>query len=277
MSDKSIRASLIKEDGNRRFQAGDYHGAEALYSKAIVFDPSQHALYSNRAMARLKLQLWDSVVADCNECLNLNDQSIKAHYYLSQALIALHDYDQALEHATAAYELCVKTNDKSLARVTSQIKVCKTTRWDQQEKRRKRETSDLELEVLAMMERERDNALSEDPALRDDERQELRTQWERKLDTMRDIFEKSRAAHERTRKAPPDWAIDDISLEFMHDPVITKEGKSYERAHIMEHLKRKPTDPLSGQPLSESDLRRNINLKQALEEYLEENGWAADY
>jgi len=30
----SGRSILLKEDGNRRFQAGDYVSAEALYSKA---------------------------------------------------------------------------------------------------------------------------------------------------------------------------------------------------------------------------------------------------
>ena len=33
----TAKAILLKEDGNRRFQAGDYVSAEALYSKAYVF------------------------------------------------------------------------------------------------------------------------------------------------------------------------------------------------------------------------------------------------
>jgi STIP1 family protein 1 len=45
----------------------------------------------------------------------------------------------------------------------------------------------------------------------------------------------------------------------------------------MEHLKRHPTDPLTREPLSPSDLRPNLGLKQACEEFLNENGWAVDW
>ncbi len=63
----------------------------------------------------------------------------------------------------------------------------------------------------------------------------------------------------------------------MHDPVTTRTGNSYDRATVMEHLKRSPTDPLTREPLRWDDLRPNIALKQACEEYLAENGWAADW
>ncbi|KAK0643382.1 hypothetical protein B0T16DRAFT_333715 [Cercophora newfieldiana] len=270
------RSILLKEDGNRRFQAGDYVSAEALYSKALIADPTNPALYTNRAMARLKMSLWESVIADCNECLKLDPDSMKAHYYLSQAHLPLHNYDEALEHALKAYGMCVKTADKSLSSVTAQVKRCKKERWDDLDKRRRRETSDLEREIYVMMERERDEALSSDPDLRDGERQEIQTEWARKMDTMRDVFEKSRAAHEQRRKVP-DWAVDDISFEFMRDPVVTKTGKSYERASITEHLRRNNTDPLTREPLYLSELRPNIDLKQACDDFLQDNGWANDW
>jgi STIP1 family protein 1 len=57
----------------------------------------------------------------------------------------------------------------------------------------------------------------------------------------------------------------------------TNTGRSYERASIMEHLSRQPTDPLTREPLLPSQLRPNLGLKQACEEFLEENGWAADW
>lgn len=59
--------------------------------------------------------------------------------------------------------------------------------------------------------------------------------------------------------------------------VQTKTGKSYERASIMEHLRRSPTDPLTREPLVASELRPNLSLKQACEEFLDENGWAVDW
>ena len=45
----------------------------------------------------------------------------------------------------------------------------------------------------------------------------------------------------------------------------------------MEHLRRHPSDPLTREPLFPTELRPNLGLKQACEEFLEENGWAVDW
>lgn len=57
----------------------------------------------------------------------------------------------------------------------------------------------------------------------------------------------------------------------------TKTGKSYERSSIMEHLRRSSTDPVTREPLMVYDLRPNLALKQACEEFVQQNGWAADW
>ncbi|KAL2164890.1 hypothetical protein VTH06DRAFT_186 [Thermothelomyces fergusii] len=280
---KSIQ---LKEEGNRRFQAGDYVMAEALYSQALISDPNNPALYTNRAMARLKLGQWDSAVADCTACLRLAPDSIKAHYSLSQAHLALRAYDDALRHARTAHALCAKAADKSLGTLTAHVLRCKKEAWDAAERRRLRENADLEAEVIGLLERERDAAVrelarqrrEEGPGLggADEAEKEVAAEWDTKIARMREIFEKARPAAEK-RRTVPDWAIDDISFGVMVDPVITKSGKSYERASIVEHLRRHPHDPLTREPLYISDLRPNLDLKQACEEFLEENGWAADW
>jgi STIP1 family protein 1 len=76
----------------------------------------------------------------------------------------------------------------------------------------------------------------------------------------------------------PGYLVDDISFEIMHDPVITKHGHSYERATIIEHLKRNPVDPLTRESLTIGDLRPNLSLRQACQEFWENNsGWAYDW
>lgn len=57
----------------------------------------------------------------------------------------------------------------------------------------------------------------------------------------------------------------------------TKTGNSYERASIMEHLRRSHTDPLTRSPLQPEELRPNLALREACEQFLDENGWAVDY
>ncbi|KAK4044088.1 hypothetical protein C8A01DRAFT_43024 [Parachaetomium inaequale] len=269
------KSTHLKDEGNRRFQAGDYVMAEALYSQALIADANNPALYTNRAMARLRLNQWDSAIADCAACLRLAPDSMKAHYSLSQAHLALRAHDDALRHALRAHALCVKAADKSLGTITAHVLKCKKERWDDLEKRRVRETAELEAEVLELMARERAQAVREQG---DDEggRREVDEEWGAKMARLREVFERARPEAERRREVP-DWAIDDISFCVMVDPVITKTGKSYERASIVEHLRRQPQDPLTREPLYASELRPNLDLKQACDEFLQQNGWAADW
>lgn len=63
----------------------------------------------------------------------------------------------------------------------------------------------------------------------------------------------------------------------MHDPVMTKNGHSYDRSTMIEHLRGSKTDPLTREYLQVEDLRPNLALRQACEEFLENNGWAVDW
>jgi STIP1 family protein 1 len=176
-------------------------------------------------MARLKMGMWDNAIADCTECLRLAPDSMKAHYSLSQAHLALHAYDDALQHALAAHALCVKAADKSLGTITTHVLRCKKERWDDLEKRRVRETSGLEAEVLGLLERERDEALREVGEGDEGTRREVEEEWRGKIERMREVFEKARPKEEKRRQVP-DWAIDDISFCVMVDPVIVSTGIS---------------------------------------------------
>ncbi|OAQ98038.1 hypothetical protein LLEC1_01434 [Akanthomyces lecanii] len=236
------RAIQLKEEGNRHFQKGDYLGAESFYSQAIIQDPKNPALYTNRAMARLKLSLWDSVITDC------------------QSVLALPSTASAT----------------SLPAVTAAVLQAKKARWEQREKRRVREDQDLERTMLRLLEAERaaDVAAAADD---ESERQIVDEDARAREEQLRTVFERSRLLGGDGRREVPDWAIDDISFGFMVDPVVTKTGKSYERASIMEHLRRHPCDPLTREPLAAADLRPNMALRQACEEFLTDNGWAADW
>ncbi|CAK7243365.1 MAG: hypothetical protein STHCBS139747_004884 [Sporothrix thermara] len=267
----------LKEEGNRRFQRGDFSAAEALYSQAILADPKNPALYTNRALARLKLEMWDGVVADCTACLDRSPDNMKAHYYLSQAELQLRDFDNAVEHCRRAHALCVAADDKSLTQITNHMLECKRARWADKERRRAREVAPLEAEMVALLEREKAAAVAEagDSEL---DRSEVAAEYDAKLARLRETFDLARSTSAETaRRSVPDWAIDDITFGIMVDPVVTKTGKSYERAAILEHLRRQSTDPLTREPLTVADLRPNLALRAACEEFLEENGWAVDW
>jgi STIP1 family protein 1 len=161
--------------------------------------------------------LWDSAISDCNDCLALSPDNMKAHYYLSQAHLALNNYAEALDHAKVAHKLCITTLDKSLSAITAQVLKCKKECWEDKERHRRREGAELEVEILGTMERERDGALGE--ATNEEDKTEIVQEWEQKMSRMRRIFEMARAAEEK-RRPVPDWAIDDISFAVMIDPVM---------------------------------------------------------
>jgi STIP1 family protein 1 len=247
-----------------------------LLRPSIIAEPKNPALYTNRAMARLKLGYWESVIADCTACLALSPANMKAHFYLGQAQLAIKDFDAALTNVLRAHELCVAAGDKSLAAVTTVVLRCKKERWDDRERRRAREALDLERELLDLLAADRATMLADAPADDPIERQTIEEDSDNKAARLRDVFERARAESDKRREVP-EWAIDDISFGIMVDPVVTKMGKSYERASIMEHLRRHPSDPLTREPLQASDLRPNLALKEACAEFLEHNGWAVDW
>ena len=175
-------------------------------------------------MARLKLELWDSAIDDCNSCLKLAaDKNMKAFYILSQAQEKLGDYESALQSALSAHRLCAEINDRSLPNVTAQVLTCKQRRWEEREKRRVREGQELERETIALMERERAETLQSCET--DIERKIVQEEWDHKIDQLKSTFERARSEAEKRREVP-DWAIDDISFCVMIDPVIVSVSAS---------------------------------------------------
>lgn len=79
------------------------------------------------------------------------------------------------------------------------------------------------------------------------------------------------------KQVVPDYLIDSISFEIMHDPVITPSGHSFDRVGILKHLQQSDVDPISRVPMTAADLRPNYALKAACEDFLNKNGWAVDW
>ncbi|KAI0478387.1 U-box domain-containing protein [Xylariaceae sp. FL0804] len=274
MARDADRATQLKEDGNRFFQAGDFLAAESLYSKAIVADKTNPSFYTNRAMTRIKLDQFDSAISDCEACLKLSSNYMKAYFLLSQCQLALHDYNTAVESAVRAQQLCAQTNDKSLIATTQQVLRCKRDRLEDLEKKRPRKNMALEQRFAMLRERERDEELRY--CRTEIERRDCMDKCAIDIATMRVTFEVARDASEKKRKVP-DWATCDISFQIMVDPVTTPSGNSYERAHIMTAIENNHTDPRTRQPLYPYMLRPNLNLRQAIEEWVAENAWAKDF
>lgn len=170
-------------------------------------------------MARLKLNHWDSVIADCETCLSLSPNNMKAHYYLAQAQLSLRDYDAALSNALEAHRLCAANNDKSLAAVTSIVLRCKKERWADREKKRLREERELEDRMMDLLRKDRDEMLAAVAPDDEAEKKAVEEEAEQRMTVLRNVFEAAREQNQNKREVP-EWAIDDISFNVMVDPVI---------------------------------------------------------
>ncbi|CAG8974481.1 hypothetical protein HYALB_00011631 [Hymenoscyphus albidus] len=279
------KALEYKEKGNRCFQSGDFKGAHSFYTQAISYDPTNPAFFTNRATACIKLQDWQIVIDDSVQAIDLQPENMKAFYNLAQAQIALDHPGEALSSAKKAHELCVKEihsggkGGSSITVITELVLRCKKEGWEKREKARERGRDGLNKELIELLRRECEKEEKELVTEgRGDEVTDLTREYEIKIEELKSTFEMAKIGNEMERKKKvPDWVVDDITFSVMFDPVVTKTGQSYDRSSIMEHLKRSPTDPLTREPLRVQDLRPNLALKAACEEYLENNGWAVDW
>ncbi len=64
-----------------------------------------------------------------------------------------------------------------------------------------------------------------------------------------------------------------LGLEIMNDPVMTREGITYDRKNIENWLKDNDDCPLTKNKLNVNDLIKNIALKQAIDIYKRKNGY----
>ncbi|XP_023515089.1 RNA polymerase II-associated protein 3-like [Cucurbita pepo subsp. pepo] len=107
----------LKDKGNEFFKAGNYLKAAALYTQAIKLDPSNHALYSNRAAAFLHLVKLNKALADAEMTITLNPQWEKGYFRKGCVLEAMEKYDDAL----SAFQAALRYNPQS-AEVSRKIK-----------------------------------------------------------------------------------------------------------------------------------------------------------
>ncbi|KAK0928835.1 hypothetical protein LTR91_004102 [Friedmanniomyces endolithicus] len=293
----SYQADQLKEQGNAAFRNGEYLEAEALYTQAVQKYSRNPLIYTNRANVRLKLQQWDGVVNDCSKSIEItgaNAQNHKAWYVLAQGQLGLHHPNEALTSALTAYDQVLhpqptaKISAKDLETFSAFVLKCKKAKFAARDLGRLRRQGDLRAELETMLETQRQRDLDEvTTQLRrsqlgnieaSERSQEITTTLDDKITSLRTVFAAADPANHKAREVP-DYVIDMITFEPMHDPVMTKNGHSYERATIYEHLKRSPTDPLTRDPLTIRDLRPNFGLRAACEAFWDSGAseWIADW
>ena len=211
---------------------------------------------------------------------------MKAHYYLAQALLAMRHVGEALSEAKYAYSICLETKDSSSESISTFILRTKQVQWQSKETARLREMNDTLGAVEGMLEEKLAADLGQlDLQLekgelgeigRNEERSLLEKEAEERRRSIRTAFTTPDNS-ESVERVVPDYLVDSITFEIMHDPVVTPSGASYDRVALLKHLRASGVDPLTREPLTEKQLYPNVALRNACSEFLESNGWAVDY
>jgi len=105
MTETHHPADEYKQRGSDALKKGNHHEAEALYTQALVLDPENHTIYSNRSLARLKLKNHEGALADANRCMHLDPVFVKSYFRKGAALEALGRLKDAAEAFKEGYDL----------------------------------------------------------------------------------------------------------------------------------------------------------------------------
>lgn len=76
---------------------------------------------------------------------------------------------------------------------------------------------------------------------------------------------------------PPDEFICPITFCIIQDPVVAKDGHTYENAAIKDWFTKKRTSPMSNVKLTSTEVIPNLALKNLIQKFLKENPNCANY
>ena len=163
----------LKEIGNRYVKEGRFTEAIIEYTKAIRIDPNQPVLYSNRAIAELRLKMYKEAREDAEDAIDKSNSSssagsrVKYYRLLSEALIGLNLFEEArvvcekgLESDSRDEILLLRNRD-----IYSKIIAQKTDENNPREILNREVQNDLNAASLNIMERYRKLNLSSDDIL----------------------------------------------------------------------------------------------------------------
>jgi len=258
----------IRDQAKLCFQKGKFSAAADAYTEAITQEPSNAALYQNRALCFQKLAKWDGVVQDAGKALELVGDSVKAHYLLATALSNLGRLDEAEGSFKTALSLATspevagyrRSIEQGLFSLYASRKHAEEQDLEQNDEANRRIIDDLLHEAF----------LLEAQQVDENEASNRHVERTQKVFEMNDRICKTRA-----RQAIPEALCCQITFDIMRDPVLTPAGHTYEREALEEHIRHNGLwDPVTRQPLQRSQIIKNLALQSIIQDFLVRNPWA---
>ncbi|CAD6246418.1 unnamed protein product [Miscanthus lutarioriparius] len=257
------QADLLKQEGNAFFRKERLSAAIDAYTGAITLCPNVAVYWTNRALCYRKRNEWAKVEEDCRTAIQLDSQSVKAHYMLGLALVNSQRLSEGIKSLEKSLELGRGAHPASymVEEIWQELSKAKYIEWESLSRER---TSQLQKLKVACKEAIRCYNSLDNPAAGVPVEQ---------LNELDEVFKK--AAKADTPAEVPDHLCCKITLDIFRDPVITPSGVTYERAVLLDHLQTVGKfDPLTREPLEPHQLVPNLAIKEAVHAFLSEHGWA---
>lgn len=99
----SKQAEQLKQDGNNYFQKNRFGAAIDAYTEAITLCPNVPIYWTNRALCHRRRNDWRRVEEDCRRAIQLDHNSVKAHYYLGLALLQKEAFGEGVRELEKVY------------------------------------------------------------------------------------------------------------------------------------------------------------------------------
>ncbi|XP_072992320.1 E3 ubiquitin-protein ligase CHIP-like isoform X1 [Typha latifolia] len=255
------QAELLKQDGNTFFKKERIGAAIDAYTEAIVLSPNVPVYWTNRALCYKKRNEWKKVEDDCRMALQLDKFSVKAHYMLGLALLDRQEFAEGIKELEKSLELGRGANPASymVEEIWQELAKAKYTEWERSSKKRATRLHELEKACEEALK----NYHGLDGSTEDEH--------EEQLIHLKEVFRKA----DDIPKEVPDHLCCKITLDIFRDPVITPTGVTYERSVLLDHLQKVGKfDPITREPLAPHQLVPNLAIKEAVQAFLNEHGWA---
>ncbi|KAG5042823.1 hypothetical protein AAZX31_03G080300 [Glycine max] len=265
------QAEKLRIDGNTYFKKDRFGAAIDAYTEAITLCPNVPVYWTNRALCHLKRNDWERVEEDSRKAIQLDSNSVKAHYILGLALLQRQESVKGIKELEKALDLGRGANPKGymVEEIWQELAKAKYLEWERLSSKRSWELQCLKEACESALKEKHFLDFSQMEGFVDD----ATTSQSEQLEALERVF--NTAAEADTPTEVPDYLCCRITLDIFHDPVITPSGLTYERAVILEHLQKVGKfDPITREPLDPSQLVPNLAIKEAVEAFLDKHGWA---
>lgn len=265
------QAEQLRQDGNIYFKKDRFAAAIDAYTEAITLCPNVPVYWTNRALCHRKRNDWTKVEEDCRKAIELDGNLVKAHYMLGLALLQRKEYAEGVKELQKALDLGRGANPSSymVEEIWQELARAKYMEWEYDSTKRSWDLQNLkEACETALKEKHFLDGCQTEGFVDEAANANLK-----ELEALEQVFRK--AAEADVQSEVPDYLCCKITLDILRDPVITPSGVTYERAVLIDHLQKVGKfDPITREPLDQSQLVPNLALKEAVQAFLDEHGWA---